>query len=151
MNIPSLVRNLRIYVRAEVIAAESRLGARLRQTGWIAVALALLVMALVMANIALFAALSPVLGPVWTPLSLALGNLVLALAFVMVAVVVRPGPELALAEDLRRASAQAIEDDLHARSGVFGGLGGQMMSAGAAQMLVPTLSLVVGTLKRKKT
>lgn len=150
MNISSLVRNLRIYIRAEVIAAESRLSAKLRQSGWIAIAVALVVMALVMANIALFAALEPALGPVWTPLSLAIGNLVLAVAFLVIAMAVRPGPELALAEDLRRASAQAIEDDIHTRSGMLGGIGGQMMSTGAAQLLVPTLSLVVGALKRKK-
>lgn len=150
MNMPSLVRDLRIYLRAEVIAAESRLAAKLRQTGWIAVAVALLVMALVMANLALFAALTPLLGPVWTPLSLALGNVVLAGLVLAVALSVRPGPELELAEDLRRASAQAIEDDLHARGSMLGGLGGQVMSAGAAQLLVPTLSLVIGALKRKK-
>lgn len=147
MNIAPLVRNARIYVRAEIIAAEARLTARLRQTGWMAVAIALVVIGLVLADIALFAALTPLLGPVGAPAVLALANFALAAMVFAAALTMRPGPELDLAEDLRRSAAAAIEDEVRSRAG---GVGSRLLSAGAAQLFVPTLSTVIGALKRRK-
>jgi hypothetical protein len=150
MDMPSLVRNLRIYARSEITTAEALLRVHLRKAGLSAIAIALAMFGLVLINMAFYALLQPVWGPVWTPLALGMFNFLLAGMFGLAVLLIQPGPELALADELRRASAAAIEDDLKNGAGAVGQIGGQLVGAGAAQLLVPTIGAIIGALTKKK-
>ena len=63
-------------------------------------AVAVSLLGLVFVNIALFNYLVSAWGPVWTPLALGLVNFALAVPVLLIAASAKPGPELAMAEDL---------------------------------------------------
>jgi hypothetical protein len=146
MNLQSLARNARLYARAEGLVAEIRLRLLVRKLVLSVLAVAVSLLGLVFINIALFNYLVSAWGPVWTPLALALVNFVLAVPVLLIAASAKPGPELAMAEDLRKAAATALEEDFHSGQGlgVFAG------ESNAARLLIPTIGLIIGALRRKK-
>jgi hypothetical protein len=142
MNLLPLVRNARLYARAETIAAEIRLRLLARKLVLLFMAAAVALFGLALVNLALFNAIEIAWGPVWTPLLLGAVNLVLAALVFLLAVLRRPGPELAVAEDLRKAAGAAFEDQFRAGPG---------LSANASHLLIPVIGLIAGALRRKKT
>src|SRR5690242_12904357 len=99
MDLSSLTRNARICVRAELLAAELRLSLKIRKLALLMLAAALALFGLVLLNIALYVELQSIWGPVWTPLALALFNIMLAAILAVVALSSKPGPELELADE----------------------------------------------------
>ena len=77
---------------------------------------------------------------------LLLGLALACLAGTGLAASAKPGPELAMAEDLRKAAAAALEEDFHSGQslGAFAG------ESNAARLLIPTIGLIIGALRRKK-
>ncbi len=150
MNLQSLARNARLYARAEGLVAEIRLRLLARRLVLSVLAVAIALLGLVFCNIALFNYLQAAWGPVWTPLILGLANLGLAVPLLLVAAAAKPGPELAMAEDLRKAAAAALEADFQAGQGLAGSLSGFAGESNAARLLIPTIGLIIGALRRKK-
>ncbi len=153
MNIQSLVKNARLYLRAEAVVAEIRLRLYLRKSALAAFAVAVAVLGLVLINLALYHMLEIAWGPIWTPLALGLANLALAIIVVLVASAARPGPELEMAEDLRKVAAAAVEADLQggfSAQGLAATFGGSSIESSALQLLVPALASIIGALRRKK-
>ncbi len=150
MNLQSLARNTRLYARAEGLVAEIRLRLLARKLVLSVLAVAVALLGLVFVNIALFNYLESAWGPVWTPLALGLANLALAVPLLLIAAAAKPGPELAMAEDLRKAAAAALEADFQAGQGLAGALGGFAGDSNAARLLIPTIGLIIGALRRKK-
>ncbi len=146
MNLQSLARNARLYARAEGLVAEIRLRLLARKLVLSVVAVAVALLGLVFVNMALFNYLESAWGPVWTPLALGLANFALAVPVLLIAASAKPGPELAMAEDLRKAAAAALEEDFHSGQG----LGGFAGESNAARLLIPTIGLIIGALRRKK-
>jgi hypothetical protein len=146
MNLQSLARNARLYARAEGLVAEIRLRLLVRKLVLSVLAVAVSLLGLVFINIALFNYLVSAWGPVWTPLALGLVNFALAVPVLLIAASAKPGPELAMAEDLRKAAAAALEEDFHGGQGL-GSLAGE---SNAARLLIPTIGLIIGALRRKK-
>ena len=146
MNLQSLARNARLYARAEGLVAEIRLRLLARKLVLSVLAVAVALLGLVFVNMALFNYLESAWGPVWTPLALGLVNFALAVPVLLIAASVKPGPELAMAEDLRKAAAAALEEDFHSGQG----LGGFAGESNAARLLIPTIGLIIGALRRKK-
>ena len=101
MNLQSLARNARLYARAEGLVAEIRLRQLARKFALSVFAVAIALLGLVFVHIALFNYLESAWGPMWTPLALGLANLALAGPVLLFASTAKPGPELAMAEDLR--------------------------------------------------
>jgi hypothetical protein len=141
MNLQSLARNARLYARAEGLVAEIRLRLVVRK---------LVLSVLAVAVSLLFNYLVSTWGPVWTPLALGLVNFALAVPVLLIASSAKPGPELAMAEDLRKAAAGALEADFQAGQGLVGALGGFAGENNAARLLIPTIGLIIGALRRKK-
>jgi hypothetical protein len=112
MNLNHLTRHVRLIVRGEVLAIQARLAFALRRTLVAGLALLFAGLGLVFVNIGLFAWLTPLWGPVWTPVGLGLLNLALALAALCIALVMKPGPELALAEDIRNMAGEQLEAEI---------------------------------------
>lgn len=146
MNLQSLARNARLYARAEGLVAEIRLRLLVRKLVLSVLAVAVSLLGLVFINIALFNYLVSAWGPVWTPLALGLVNFALAFPVLLIAASAKPGPELAMAEHLRKAAAAALEEDFHGGQGL-GSLAGE---SNAARLLIPTIGLIIGALRRKK-
>lgn len=146
MNLQSLARNARLYARAEGLVAEIRLRLLVRKLVLSVLAVAVALLGLVFVNIALFNYLVSAWGPVWTPLALGLINFALAIPVLLIAASAKPGPELSMAEDLRKAAAAALEEDFHSGQG----LGGFAGESNAARLLIPTIGLIIGALRRKK-
>ena len=148
MNLQSLARNARLYARAEGLVAEIRLRLLARKLVLSVLAVAVALLGLVFVNMALFNYLVSAWGPVWTPLALGLVNFALAIPVLLIAASAKPGPELAMAEDLRKAAAAALEADFQAGQGL-GAFGG-CRESNAARLLIPTIGLIIGALRRKK-
>ena len=143
MNFATLPRNVRLYLRAEGLAAQLRLRAMCRRAVLLIVALAFVLFALVLLNMGLFAWLMPQWGPVWTPAGLGLINLGLALLAVLAALLVKPGPELDLAQDMRKSALASLEDDLSTPPSPIPGLQ-------TARAVLPLVAALLGMLRKKK-
>jgi len=150
MNIHSLAKSARLYARAEALVAEIRLRIFARKMMLSVLATGVALLGLVMVNVALFNYLSAIWGPVWTPLMLGVANLVLAALLLLIATSLKPGPEFAMAEDLRKASSAAFEAEFRTGQGLVAELAGLGGGSSTAQLLIPTLSLIIGALRRKK-
>jgi len=150
MNIQSLAKNTQLYVRAEILVAEIKLRLYFRKLALAFFAVAVALMGLALFNLSLFRALDTSWGPIWTPLILGIANFALALVAVLIAALAKPGPELAMAEDLRKLSATAVETDFQGGQVLGGLIGGNSFEAGAARLLIPALASIIGALRRKK-
>ncbi len=151
MNIQSLAKSSQLYFRAEILVAEIKLRLYFRKLALAVFAVAVALMGLALLNLSLFRVLDTSLGPIWTPLILGLANFALALIAVLITVLAKPGPELAMAEDLRKLSAIAVEADFQGGQILGGLLGGSSIEAGAARLLIPALASIIGALRRRKT
>ena len=105
-------RHLRILWRAERVIAETRLRIMLRRSMLYALAGLIAVFGVGMLNVAAYFFLQSHWGPVWAALIAALGDFVLALVVVLIALAIRPGPELPTAVELRDASVDGLEAEL---------------------------------------
>ena len=150
MNLQSLARNARLYARSEGLVAEIRLRLLARKLALSVLAVAISLLGLVFVNLALFNYLETAWGPVWTPLALGLANLALAVPVLLFASTAKPGPELAMAEDLRKAAAAALEADFHTGQSLADNLGGLAGESNAARLLIPTIGFIISALRRKK-
>ena len=151
MNFQSIAKNSGLHVRAEVLVAEIKLRLYFRKLALAVLAIAVALLGLAFVNLSLFHAVEAAWGPIWTPLILGVANLALAVVALLVAAAAKPGPELAMAEDLCKLSAVAIENDLQGSQGLAGILGGSSVEVSAARLLIPALASVIGALRRKKT
>ena len=105
-------RHLRVLWRAERIIAETRLRVLMRRSMLYAFAGLIAVFGLAMLNVAAYFFLRGLWGPIWAALAAALGDLVIALIVVLIALAIRPGPELPAALELRDVSMQGLEAEL---------------------------------------
>jgi len=154
MDIPTIVRHARVYARTEVLIAEIRMRSYFRKLAIASFAVALAVLGAGLLNLAAYKALEQLWGPVWTPLVLGLTNVAVAAAALIIAAATRPGPELAMAEELRKVSAAAMEQELRdagSLTGLMSLLGGSSLEHGTARLLVPAITAIVGALRRRKT
>ena len=109
--IDHLVRDLQVLRKADVLIAKIWLQLFARRSGLIAFAGLIAVFGLGMANLAGFYALQTSLGPVWAATMVAVADLVVAAAVLLVASKSRPGAELDVAMDVRRMAVESIQTD----------------------------------------
>ena len=150
MNFQSFAKNSGLYVRAEVLVAEIKLRHYFRKLALALFAIAVALLGLAFVNLSLFHAMEASWGPIWTPLILGLANLALAVLALLAAAAAKPGPELAMAEDLRKMSAAAVETDLQGGQGLAGVFSGSSVEVSAARLLIPALASIIGAMRRKK-
>jgi hypothetical protein len=152
MNIQNIARSARLYARSEAMVAEIRMRAYGRKLAFTSLAVLTSVMGLAFLNLAAFLYLQSLWGPVWTPLAIGLANFAIAALALLAAFSARPGPELALARELRKLSSTALEEEFHAAHSVGGLLGALAGGSEAkiAQLLLPAVISIVSSLGRKK-
>jgi hypothetical protein len=152
MNIKNLSEKARLCVRSETMIAEILVRSYARKFALSCFAGLTIMMGLVFLNIALFTYLQILWGPVWTPLALGLGNFALACIAVGLATLVKPGPELQMALQLRKLSTNTLEDELQSMQitgGLLGSLGGAGNSS-VAKLLLPAVISVVSAVRSRK-
>ncbi|MEJ2435706.1 MAG: phage holin family protein [Pseudolabrys sp.] len=108
----SVFRHLRILWRAERVIAETRLRVLLRRSMLYGFAGLVALFGLGMLNVAAYLFLARHWGPEWAAAATALGDFVIALAVLLIALAIRPGPELPAAVELRDMSMQELEAEL---------------------------------------
>lgn len=145
MNMNSLSRHVRLVLRGELLMLQAKLAFALKRSAIIGLALLFAGLGLVFVNIGLFAWLSPLWGPVWTPVGLGLINLALAALALTLAAVVKPGAELALAEEIRVMAAESLEREVRSAPLVGGLAGGSM-----AGLVLPAVTTIVGAMARRR-
>lgn len=153
MNLQSLARNFRLYVRATALVAEIRLRLQLRKTVLAVLVLAAAIAGLGMIDLAAFRALETAWGPLWTPLALGLANLALAAVLGLAILALKPGRELAAAADLRQMAYNFMEADLKSvpdGSGLLTGLLAGSTELQTARLLIPVITTIIGALRRSR-
>lgn len=149
MNLQNVSRHVRLIIRAEVLAVQAKLGFAMRRTLFACFALLFAGLGIVFVNIGLFAYLSPLWGPVWTPVGLGLINMALAIAALVIAAAMKPGPELALAEELRNMAGESLEAEVRTAS-LGGMLGGAMDRSALPGLLIPAVTAIVGAMRKRR-
>lgn len=142
MNLHNLSRQVRLIIRGEMLTVQAKLAFAMRRTLFAAVALLFAGLGLVFLNIGLFALLTPQWGPVWTPIGLGLINIALAVAALAWAASMKPGPELALAEEIRNMAGEQLEAEFP--------LGTGFDRSAMSGLLVPAVTAIVGALARRR-
>lgn len=150
MTLSHLTRAARLYLRAELMTARIRMRSEAQRLMLLALAGGLALLALILVNVALYAALLSVWGPVWTPLALALADLVLAGLALVAASRQKPGPELAVAEEIRALAGEALEEQVQQGFSVQGLLGNMGANVAGARTLLPLVTTLIGVLRRGK-
>lgn len=145
MNFNALSRHIRLIMRGELLLVQAKLAFAMKRSAFVGFALLFAGLGLVFLNIGVYAWLLPLWGAVWTPLGLGLINLALAAAALAIAAVVRPGPEMALAEEIRNMAAESIETEIRSAP-LMGGLGGGSM----AGLVLPAVSTIIGAMARRR-
>jgi hypothetical protein len=149
MTMQHLSRHVRLVIRGEVLAVQAKLAFAMRRTLFVGLALLFAGLGLVFLNVGLFAFLSPLWGPVWTPAGLGLINIALAILALAIAAVMKPGPELALAEEIRNMAGESLDADFKSFS-LAGALGGGLDRGALPGLLIPAVSAIVGAIARRK-
>jgi hypothetical protein len=139
MNVQNLSRHLRLIGRAELLAIHAKLDFVIRRTLLISVALLIAGIGVVFVNIGLFTYLNPLWGPVWAPMGLGLINIVLALGALLAAAMLKPGPELALAEELRSLAGESLEAEITSATPLS-----------IPGLLLPTVTTIISAVRRHR-
>jgi hypothetical protein len=150
MSIANVTRAGRAYLRAEMLVARIRMRTEAQRLLLTAMAAVLGLMGLGFINIALYAALSAQWGPVWTPLALGLADIGLAIVAMAAAAVRKPGPELALAEEVKAMAGAALEEQAQSGFGAASLVGGLAGGDSTARLLIPLVTSLVGAIRRRK-
>lgn len=105
----SLVRNLRIIWRAELLIVEAKLHVALKRAGLVAFAGLICIFGLGMFNLGAFFALEESWGPVYAAVGVGAADLILAMLVVLWSSRLSTGPELDLAREVRDSGIHELE------------------------------------------
>ena len=109
-------------------------------------------MGLAFVNIGLYSYLTSIWGPVWTPLAIALGNVLLAVLALLAAMRAKPNSDLPMAEELRKLSLDSLGQEFNVStpgSGVFGEHAG-FANQQVTRLLIPAIISIVTAMRRRK-
>ena len=152
MNIQNVARSARLYARSEAMVVEILLRVYARKVAFVSIALLASAVGLGFLNLAGFFYLQSIWGPVWTPLALSLANFGIAAIAILVAVFAHPGPDLAMAKELRNVAGQALDEEVRS-AGTFGGMAGTLGhsgDAGIGNLLLPAVIAIVSSIAKRK-
>lgn len=148
-----IFRHLRVLWRVESTIAEARLRVTIRRAALLALAGLIAVFGLGMLNVAAFFAFESRWGPVWAAVAAALGDFVLAVAVVAIALAARPGADLTTAVELRQAAVDGIDAEFSALQEPFAWLSRASrhpIDTALPAVLIPLITAIVRGLRKSK-
>lgn len=160
----SLVRNLRIIWRAELLIVEAKLHVALKRAGLVAFAGLICVFGLGMLNLGAFFALEQNWGSVYAALGVGAADLVLAILVMLWSSRLSTGPELDLAREVRDSGIQelekraehlqedieAVRDELVALRTSLTSFARNPVEGIGASLLAPLLTMLIKSLSNRK-
>jgi hypothetical protein len=152
LSIQTIARAVRLTIRSEVLVAEIRLLTCARKLVLACLALLAAFIGFAFVNVALFEFLQSLWGPMMAPLVIGLGNIVFAGVIVVAAKMVKPGSELAMAEEMRNLSESALESEFrpnHINGGMLGSLAAAR-DGNLVKLLVPVVVSIISSMRRSK-
>lgn len=160
----SLVRNLRIIWRAELLIVEAKLHVALKRAGLVAFAGLICVFGLGMLNLSAFFVLEQSWGPVYAALGVGTADLILAIVVLLWSSRLSTGPELDLAREVRDSGIQelekraahlqedveAVRDELAALRTSLTSFARNPVEGIGASLLAPLLTMLIKSLSARK-
>lgn len=160
----SLVRNLRIIWRAELLIVEAKLHVALKRAGLVAFAGLVCVFGLGMLNLGAFFALEQSWGPVYAAFGVGAADLILAIFVLLWSSRLSTGPELDLAREVRDSGIQelerraehlqedieAVRDELFALRNSLTSFARNPVEGIGASLLAPLLTMLIKSLSTRK-
>lgn len=145
------VNNLRVLWRTERAIAEIKMRHVIARSGLNLAAGMLALIGLLMLEVAAFFALRDLVGTVYAALILGAANFVLAGILVLIADRRTPGRELELANEIHDHTMQALQSDARLLQADIASFGQALRHPldGAAALIVPLATLLMGALKKK--
>ncbi len=152
MNVQNLIESTRLVVRAEVMITEIKLLTYARKIAFTVIGILTGLMALAFINVAAFVYLQSLWGPVLTPLAVGLANFAFAALALIGASSAKPGPELAMAEELRKLSASTLESAVQGGSSGIGLLGTSSgtRNSNVAALVLPSVISIIRTIRKTR-
>jgi len=152
MNTDSIMRNLRVLLRAQSIIAEIKLNHLAARSGLMAVAGLVAVFGLALLDIAVYFALEPGWGRVGAAVIVGIGDLVLAAILFAIASRIKPGRDLELAQEIQKSALDALANDARAVEAEIRGLTNIVrnpLDAAVPNLIMPLASMLIKTLRKK--
>jgi len=149
-----LLRHLRVLLRVETAIAEIRLRLAVRRGVLCGLAGVFAALAVGMLNVAAYLGLEPLWGAMWAAIATALGDLVVALICVAVALAMKPGAELDTALELRRAALDGVEAEVSPALSRFGWLSRltrDPVEAALPALLMPLITAIIRGMRKAKS
>jgi hypothetical protein len=162
--IDDLVRDLQVLWKADSVIARIWINVATRRFGFFALAGLIATFGLGMGNMAAFYGLQPSWGPVWAAAIVAVVDLVIAGAVLLLGRSARPGPEMDLALDLRRMAVESVQADAQDLKLTFDTVGQQLrqtrdniagliqhpLDTATEKLLIPAALSIIRGLRSKK-
>lgn len=148
-----LLRHVRVLLRVEAAITEIRLRLAIRRGVYCALAGVFAALALSMLNVAAYVGLEPLWGAMWAAIATALGDAVLGLICLVVALAMKPGADLDTALELRRAALDGVEAEVNpalSRLGWFSRLTRDPIEAALPALLMPLITAIIRGMRKGK-
>ena len=160
------IKKLQVLVRSETAIQRINLQTVARQTILYAVGIILILLAVAMLNVAIYKGISEDYGEVTGALIVAVLNGILAAVLMIIANRTKPGPEAAMAKEIRELALTEINADVHKieqnlndfksdvqriRSGFGGLIGGGGGSSFSLLNFAPLLEILISALSKAKS
>ncbi len=146
-------RQLCVLWRVESTIAEARLRVTMRRAVLLALAGLIAVFGLGMLNVAAFFAFEPRWGAVWAAVAAALGDFVLAVAVVAIALAAGPGSDLTTAVEIRQAALDGIDAEFSALQELFAWLSRASrhpIDTALPALMIPLVTAIVRGLRKNR-
>jgi hypothetical protein len=150
MKSDSIIRNLRVFLRAQSIILEIKLQHFAARSGLMALAALIAVFGLAMLDLAAYFALEPVWGRVWAATSIGIGDLILAVLLFALAGRLKPGRDLELAQEIQKSAVDALTNDAKTLESEILGLTRLVknpLDGAFSGLIMPLASIVLKALK----
>ena len=160
------MKKLQVLVRSETAIQRINLQTAARQIILYAVGIVLILLAVAMLNVAIYEGMSETYGEVTGALIVAVINGILAAVLMVIASRTKPGPEAAMAREIRELAITEINSDVEKieqsldefktdvqriRSGFSGLVGGGGGSSFSLLNLAPLLEILISALSKAKS
>jgi len=152
MNTDSIMRNLRVLLRAQSIIAEIKINHLAARTGVMAVAALIGVFGLAMLDLAVYFSLEPEWGRVGAAAAVGIGDVILAVVLFMIASRLKPGRDLELAQEIQKSALDALANDARAVEAEIRGLTRIVrnpLDAAVPGLIMPLASMLIKALRKK--